>query len=239
MKYIEKKIQNEPQHLRIYRDETPGASYSGYNQKEQSTGEYPLKLALLREQGFLCAYCMGKISVDGEFKMTIEHYLPQEEYPKLQLVYKNLLGVCNGRSEIYPDNTEVHHCDKTPGPNGKMNGQVKLKKLNPLKRECETLLTYTGDGHIVSINNDADVNFDITEVLNLNNDALVTARKAVITILIKELTKEKQKGMWTEQMLRKYLDKYSFIRTDGSFIPYCMIAIWYLNQRMKSKTIQP
>ena len=67
-----------------------------------------LRDSLLKEQGYLCAYCMSKID-DQHTK--IEHYEPRNN--KNELDYKNLLAVCGGNSG---GNDEKHqHCDTKKG----------------------------------------------------------------------------------------------------------------------------
>lgn len=239
MKYIEKKIQNEPQSLRTYRDTTEGATYAGYVDKDISTGEdAPLKRALLKEQGGLCAYCMGPISLeikDGKPQIEIEHYLSQEKHPTMSLQYSNLLAVCNGKSITYPELEQVHHCDKTKGEKGKMNGKVGLKKLSPTKKNCEDLLTYTRDGFIRAKNEkDLDLVSDLEEVLNLNNSFLLKARRLAMDNVIELLKKEKPEQDWNLTFLEKHVDRLESPKKDGKFRTYCMAAVWLI-QNMISK----
>ena len=56
MKHILKN--NEPTSLRIYRDSTPNATYTGFPSKKD------IQESLLDEQGHICAYCMQRISLD-------------------------------------------------------------------------------------------------------------------------------------------------------------------------------
>ena len=78
----------EPQSFTTYRL-TQDASYANI----PSTVKDDLKKSLLEEQGYLCAYCMSRISLE---KMKIEHFLPQSVYPSESLEYSNLLAVCRG-----------------------------------------------------------------------------------------------------------------------------------------------
>lgn len=57
----------EPRSLTEYRNQ-PGATYEGYREKDA------LRDALLEEQGYICAYCMRRISKE---KMKIEHWKAQ------------------------------------------------------------------------------------------------------------------------------------------------------------------
>ena len=51
-----------------------------------------IRRELLKEQGYLCAYCMRRIKSVEETK--IEHWVPQEKLTKEQgLDYSNMLGV--------------------------------------------------------------------------------------------------------------------------------------------------
>lgn len=62
--------------------------------------------ALLREQGYLCAYCAARIEQDS---MRIEHWHPHSTHPQLRFKWSNLLGVCVGLT-----NGE-EHCDRIRG----------------------------------------------------------------------------------------------------------------------------
>lgn len=231
MKHIPKKIANEPESLREYR-ETEGAKYigGGFNAKE-------LKQSLLEEQGYICAYCMGRISLNlnEHYKpsVEVEHLNPRQTHPDSQLDYMNMLAVCNGLHENFPDRTNVHHCDKTQGTEGKMDGSVTLKKLNPLsKSTCEDLITYTADGKIQSKTGNEDVEHDINVVLNLNNSFLVKNRKAIIDRAQEELEKDKPRQTWNKQFFDKHLEIWQ-AKYDGKYRMYHMIAVWFLN-RLKS-----
>lgn len=64
MIWIQKK--EEPPSLTQYKKQ-PFAYYDGYKNKEE------LRQALLRDQGYLCAYCMRRIENNRE-SMKIEHW---------------------------------------------------------------------------------------------------------------------------------------------------------------------
>jgi hypothetical protein len=67
---------SEPSCLLQYR-QIDGANYDGYHPKE------PLKKSLLKEQGYICCYCMGRISIA---------HIP---HPKLSQIKKALKVVHN------------------------------------------------------------------------------------------------------------------------------------------------
>ncbi len=246
MKHIKKNIANEPESLREYRENTPNAKYEGGNFNAKD-----LKKALLDEQGYICAYCMSEISLQlNEYhkpKIEVEHFKPQETYPALDLHYNNMLAVCNGLSETYPENVKVHHCDKTQGENGKINGKVELRRLNPLtKVDSEDLLCYDLNGIIKSKTNLADVEFDLNEVLNLNNKVLVKNRKTILDVVQNELKKDKPLQEWNKAFFDKHLQiwqtRMMSIDHEGNtiykFRKYCMVAIWFINQlKLKPKYV--
>jgi uncharacterized protein (TIGR02646 family) len=178
---------------------------------------------------------MGPISLDinenGKPSVEVEHFLSQELKPQVALNYTNLLGVCNGRSLTHPDKAETHHCDKTKEPEGKMNGKVKLKKLDPRNSVCETLIAYTLNGEIKSAHNDIEVEYDLNKVLNLNNQALIVARRVVLDNAQKKLTLERPDKQWNRAFLEKHLQEWQ-TPTDGRYKRYCMIAVWFFKTLM-------
>jgi uncharacterized protein (TIGR02646 family) len=231
MKYIQKNLR-EPQALKEYRETTPNATYGGYVDTE-----HKLKEALLEEQGYICAYCMGKISnlelnENHKPKIEVEHLKPQKKYPHLSLDYSNMLAVCNGLSKPYPHNKKIQHCDKTE--DGKANGQVELQKLNPLnKSNSEDLLMYDLNGKIKSKTNNEIVENDLNTVLNLNNDVLIKHRRVILDKVKSDLMQEKPMQQWTQSLFDKHLSLWQN-KIKGKYRQYCMVAIWFLND-LKTK----
>lgn len=237
MKYIKKNLQAEPNALRKYRSKTSNAHYSGYIDKDIDTGEvYPLKKALLDEQGYICAYCMKRITLvlnqQNKPQVEVEHFLPQKLNPELDLVYQNMLGVCNGLSQGYPEKCHLHHCDKTNGEAGKINGHIKLKKLDPRSSSCEQLLYYNLEGEVLAVRNDEDVTHDLEKVLNLNNKALKNARKDIIDKARDKMKQEKPFQQWNKIFLEKHLTEWQSM-AEGKFRPYCMAAVWFIETLLK------
>ncbi len=220
MKCIEKKKQNEPDSLREYRETTPNASYIGFTDSDKS-----LKIALLEEQGHICAYCNRRISLslnaDFKPKIEVEHYLSQDTHPELSLDYKNMLGVCNG---ITTGKNE--HCDKS-------KKEHLLKKLDPRKQAVEKFITYSLKGKVTSIGRNNDVEDDIS-LLNLNDSFLEDARKQIMDEALKQMKQQYPKRQWTKYLFDKEIDKWKS-RHKGKFRSYCQAAIWFLELLKKSK----
>ena len=52
----------------------PFSDYDNYSKK------YELRISLLTKQGYICCYCMQRIN---DFRMKIEHWKSQVDYPEL------------------------------------------------------------------------------------------------------------------------------------------------------------
>lgn len=88
MIYIQKG--KEPLSLTEYKKQ-PYAYYDGCNKDD-------IRSSLLREQGYLCAYCMRRINKEH---MKIEHWRPEKVLTEAQkLDYRNMLGVCEGHIDM-------------------------------------------------------------------------------------------------------------------------------------------
>ena len=64
-----------------------------------------LRECLLEEQHGLCAYCMKRISNDGQVT-SIEHWKPLSKDKDTALDYNNLLAVCKGGADLSLDSNE-------------------------------------------------------------------------------------------------------------------------------------
>jgi conserved hypothetical protein TIGR02646 len=206
MKYIRKG--REPNSLTQYRQQQ-GAYYDGYPQKDE------LRDSLVKEQKYICCYCMQRINNSTE-KMRIEHWNSQSEFPEQQLIYTNLLGACSG-NEGQPKN--LQHCDVS-------KGNISIK-INPTMSTCEILVKFKANGEIYS--NDADINNDLSVTLNLNYQTIVNNRKAVLDIAYNNLAKHK--GIWSKDILQKEIDKWEG-KYDSEYQPYCQIVIYHLKKKV-------
>ena len=118
-----------------------------------------IKKQLAQEQGYLCAYCMRRLTLDT---MQIEHFIPRHPIdgsydPALTIDYHNMLGVCPGnKGEGFPLSylTCDQHRRNTP------------LHVNPLNRRSISLITYKANGIIDSP--DLVIRDDLTNILNLN-----------------------------------------------------------------------
>ncbi|MCB9742227.1 MAG: hypothetical protein H6741_18710 [Alphaproteobacteria bacterium] len=168
--------------------------------------------ALLRDQGWLCAYCMKRIRQeklkraagaeerDTRLNMKVEHWFPRHpdtEDPveaamgqALQLSWGNLLGCCKG-GEGRP--AHLHHCDTA-----KKSHIIRLKPTD----KPEQLVYYGVDGELLS--DDDAVQHELDEVLRLNLDHLRLARRAALEAY-KQGVHQRHKGTWSPQLLQREL----------------------------------
>ncbi|MBD2443132.1 TIGR02646 family protein [Dolichospermum sp. FACHB-1091] len=217
---------SEPPSLLQYR-QTQDANYDGYHPKK------PLKEALLTEQGYICCYCMQRISIDN---MEIEHNKAQNEdcYPHLQLDYKNLIASCSGNRGKGLKN---FHCNARKGYyEGKKNNEGKniicKIKLNPADsdKNCENYIKYSYTGKIFS--DDETINHELNEILNLNHEILVKNRKNTLSSVIIALNKKFPNKTWSKEAIKKKLEELSSKDAEDKYSPYCQYIVWYLSKRL-------
>lgn len=214
----------------------------------------PLKNAvresLLKEQGHLCAYCMCTIPREKEEEkkkvsskkgedtweevaVVLEHIIPRNPKDgrdvRQGLDYNNLIAVCNGNrgshgSRAFQDLTcDVH------------KQETEFKKLHPCQKETLESIYYDMQGNIHAT--DPDVNYDLTQILNLNakNAPLPRAREAILSQLLEEMGKISgelegdREGicLWCQVVLEEYT-KESDPKT-----PYSGIIMWYLKDMIR------
>ncbi|MCD8119124.1 MAG: hypothetical protein LUE29_06560 [Lachnospiraceae bacterium] len=208
MIYIKKG--KEPESLTRHRKQ-PFASYDNCNKDDIRTN-------LLEEQGHLCAYCMRRITKEH---MKIEHWYPESKLDEAgRMDYSRMLGCCEGHLDgtRHEDDT----CDTHKGDS--------VITLSPLNEVHIGKIKYrTGGGEIYS--DDADMNRDLNETLNLNCTVqyLKENRKAVLDTLKVNL---RGKGTLGRNDWERLLKKYSDVNEEGQKREYAGIVIWYSQKRL-------
>lgn len=146
----------------------PGARYENAGFPKDDVRD-----ALLKEQGYLCAYCMSRIT---KCQMKIEHRVPQngaayypeytqQELDELGINYTNMLGVC--KRVVSMDGKTFTICDT--------HRQEHRIEINALLQASIDKFTYTVSGEIDSA--DIQTLKDI-KTLNLNVKRLTANRLA-------------------------------------------------------------
>lgn len=175
-----------------------------------------IRASLLKEQGYICAYCMRRISADT---MKIEHWQCQANFSDLQLEYKNMLGCCNGNEGNPP---ALQTCDTRKG-----NSFLSFSPANA-DPDIESKIAYTALGLIFS--REEPFNTELNEVLNLNQTRLMNNRKAAIAALNNDLAGKK--GRRTRVELEHLLAKYSTPTFDGKLKEYSGVIIYNLRKKI-------
>ena len=189
--------------------------YDNYSDKDA------LRKALVKEQRGLCCYCMKEISSDRE-KMKIEHWQCQSRYPTKQLDYRNLLAACPGGEGQPP---HLQHCDTK-----KTNDDLKWNPADSTHR-IETRLRYEADGSIRS--DDPTFDTQLCQVLNLNLAELKNNRKGVLDAVLEWWRHERAKVQDRVPRSRLVRERNRRIPQTGELQPYCQVAVWWLDQRLK------
>ncbi|MDY5738287.1 MAG: retron system putative HNH endonuclease [Candidatus Onthomorpha sp.] len=183
---------------------TPGVDYNAIPE---------LKNALLDEQGYLCAYCMQRISEDT---MKVEHIKPRSKNKELNFEYKNLVACCKG-GEGYSEDRQ--HCDTKKG-----NTEISIDVFND--DDIKTISYSSRTGEIKS--SSTEYNKDINDILNLNCSYLKRQRISVLNAAIEALGKNLD---WKNSRIKKEYDKYLNKDKEGKYKPYCGIVLWFLGRK--------
>jgi uncharacterized protein (TIGR02646 family) len=202
---------NEPPSLTEHRC-SEHADYDNYVDK------VTLRQYLVREQRGLCCYCLSRIRAASE-AMKIEHWHCQDHYPAEQLDYANLLGSClGGEGQAW----KFQHCDTR-----KRNQDL---SRNPANRahQVERLFRYLGDGTIVS--DDAIVEREINDVLNLNAPFLKASRKSVLEAFKATFAK---RGTLERITLERLLQEWNGQSHADELRPYCQVVVYWLTKRLQ------
>ncbi|MGM9553492.1 MAG: hypothetical protein ACI3V2_04250 [Faecousia sp.] len=187
-----------------------------------------VKESLLREQGYLCAYCMCRIdNGTGKHRSTIEHCTPQAvTTEKERLNYKNMIAVCWGNRDA--------HCNDDKSCDAK-RGSLPLERqgmeaLDVFRGESLTAIHYSSDGTMYS--EDAGVDRDINLRLNLNCEArmLKQCRRSALIAVQKKVNADYPNKTAPKEYYRRLLDAY--MQQGGYCTPYCGIIIDWLKKRV-------
>jgi len=200
---------HEPPSLTQHK-KTSHADYANYNNKDQ------LRESLVNEQRGICCYCLSRIRPERK-KMKIEHWRCRENYPNLQLEYGNLLGACRGG---HGRPGKEQHCDT-------YKGNTDLS-INPADPACnvEHLIQFPGSGRIKS--DDADLDRELNEVLNLNHPLLVANRKALLESFLGAIGKGQRNNSWFQKRLEKWRGDHG-----GELQPFNQVIVYYLCKKLK------
>ena len=197
------------------------SGYAGFPDKKEDDCESNipgnLRKQLLEEQGYICCYCMTRISCHGT---KIEHFKDQSNNRNLQLKFSNLFIACLGNEG---NSNNVQHCDT-------FKGDKSLLYIN-LTSNIENHIKYSSRGMISS--SITTLNDDINNILNLNTKPLKDTREQRLETLILAMIKKYGKT-WKKQNIETEIEKYKSKTTDGKYREYCQMFIYYLTKKARA-----
>lgn len=172
-----------------------------------------IRNALCTEQGFLCCYCMSRISPGSE-SMQIAHIQNQKAWPELDCQYSNMMGSCASKDSC---NQRQKNHDLKYSP---------TDHAHPIQH----WINYSKEGVISS--EDRDFDQDLNRWLNLNSNRLFFPQnraaiyKSVVMALQKVSSFEEKK-----QKARSLLHFWKS-KKNGEFREYYGVAIWLLEKKL-------
>lgn len=213
----------EPRSLTIFKAKG-GEKFDNLDAKTKED----IREALLKEQGFLCAYCMRRIgrdkNEDGYYKdVKIEHIKPRSITQQsadrkerlLELDFNNLVAVCNGITN------GVTHCDTS-----KENQTI---AIHPCNSNVEDSISYgLKDGEIKSNNEQWNDDLNNEKKLNLNFSTIKLNRISALEGIKESLKKDQN---WSSSHLSRKLND---LEQSPKKMPYIGIIKYYLRKKISS-----
>lgn len=187
-----------------------------------------VKKDLIEEQGYICCYCGERIEFDE--KTSIEHFLPKEIFPYLDLQYSNLLAVCDGGKQT---REEANKKSQKQGKREKNRAYPlycdafkndKIISLSPLQGDVEQQFCFYQDGSIEGLSDEAK---EAINKLHLDNQVLNTRRKYAIDAYASEEFDLYKPEQWADEI--KWLEKRN---KEGKFEPFCFVKKRYIEDNM-------
>lgn len=222
MRYIEKG--HEPAELTRQRT-TPGAVYAAFED---------LRIALAQEQGYICAFCMRRLDLDGhdekgERLVVIAHLRSRhppggdatlrEERRIMGMTYRNLVLTCNGKT-----GGDTVHCDKH-----QKNADITIPLFD---RAAMAHVTFSNGGQVRLANYQDQVGRDDKHpgLLNLNAAALVSRRRQRWFTVADTLNKL---GRWKEGELERQVQIWANKDSTGQLREDCECVVYLLRDKLR------
>ena len=230
MRYI-KMSEIEPRDLREYkkncRKASPPLKITYKDMPKDGTRQQ-----LARDQGYLCAYCMRRISLDPADQLNylnIEHLDPQNQLPdEATTDFSNLLGVCPGNRSSTENAKKT--CDAYRGI---LEEDQQTMRLNPLDEAQMDTIFYQRNGEIGST--DTELNKELSDKLNLNSEAayLPQNRETAYSQLVRFLKAKKPIGEWSKPFLQQAWQLFCTPDKIGAYREYVGVYEYWLKHWMK------
>lgn len=185
-----------------------------------------VRLALLQEQGYLCAYCC--CSIEDSTSIVIEHFIPQSEDENQALNYENLFACCDGTKVENTTNVMFYCCDESKKDQFKdENGLILLKPTHKNDNGfiCEQAFSYTTVGAINAKDTTYKEQATFTiNLLHLDNRELRRQREAACAFLFDG----DDVFDFTPQEAQKLKNNYATLE-NNRFLPFSNTVLYFLN----------
>ena len=179
-----------------------------------------LKENLIKEQGKICCYCMGRIDMDTAH---IEHFWPKgvSQYADRDLDYNNLFACCEGKRVTQKDADLLVTWDEHCGH--KKEDWYDENMIMPTDYRIEDLFTYYDNGEIHPIGRKTTTNIasKMKSALGLDSFHLKRNRKEAIDQMYDDLEDDL---LDDPDYIMECIDYYNSI-FDGEYMPYCGVLV--------------
>lgn len=165
-----------------------------------------LRNHLLKEQGYICCYCMSRINIDHSH---LEHFWPKSIFQDIDMEYSNMLASCEG------DYKREDHCGHRKGD------WFDPDMVIPTKTEIEKMFSYSIDGKIHHTGTNKDARLQKDMIHNFGLDSFNLERNRKMAIQASEVYDDVD---YTQAEIDAFIDYYNN-KQDGEFIPYCKAII--------------
>lgn len=180
---------------------TPSTARAAFNQLDK----HQLRSQLAVEQGWLCAFCMRRITQDaldsrGEPTMKIAHRVPIAADSNKALDWGNMLGSCDGGQR---SGGRFWTCDAAQGATALSvdpTAPRSMSKIRYERRDSSSGLFITSD--------EPEIRTDVEQTLTLNSGDLPALRQAVWKAFLKRFQREGPRGEFGKSAWRDFYPKW-------------------------------
>ena len=189
-----------------------------------------LRLTLLKEQGFLCAYCGRALSADFS-DSHIDHFWPQTIFDgtgghdDLRLDHDNLFQSC-GPSSL--PSRAARGLPYTCGA-AKDDWYDEQHSIMPSEEDCELRFMYDAAGQVSPTEDDDQAARNMIERLRLDDAALNNERKKIVQELEQDVLGQSP----TVLELREEIDSWLEVDEAGRLSGFAQVARRYLEVEAK------
>lgn len=168
-----------------------------------------LREELLKEQGYICCYCMKRIDLDTSH---IEHFWPKKFFGEKDLDYDNLFASCQGIETL---DQNVDHCGH------RKHDWWTESMISPTDYDIEEMFKYAlnGEVHSVSERRESHIVDQMISEFGLNSYVLIRSRQEAI-----ETSEAFDEDDYSDEDIRDFIEYYSN-KNEGYYTPYCKAIV--------------